>query len=133
MTLRQYILFMTFGTLLCYVSWFFIIFTVDPEKNSAAVLFFFYLSLFLALIGTFAVLGSLVKIKILKDDKSVFRQIKKVFKQSIFLSILIVSALLLRQYNLLTWLNGILLIVFILILENLFFKERRKTQTTFLR
>ena len=125
MTLKQYLLLMSFTTALCWVVWFFIILNIDPNQAGVGIFLFFYLSLLSALIGTFSVIGFLIKRFLIKNDDLVFRHVKKTFRQSIIISVLIAFSLFLLQKNLLTWWNEIMLILLAGTLEGIVFTNRR--------
>lgn len=48
---------MLLGTLLCWSAWMFVIVNTDPFTNTPITMFFFYLTLFFALLGTLALLS----------------------------------------------------------------------------
>ena len=125
MTLRQYLLLMSFTTIICWVAWFFVIFNVDPAATGQVGPIFFYVSLFLSLSGSFSVFGILIKGKILKNNDVIFRHVKHIFRQGIFFSLLVIVALFLLQRQLLTWWSGVLLLVIFLISESFFFANRK--------
>lgn len=125
MTLRQYLTLMSLGTALCWLIWFFIVWRTDPFMADAAVFLIFYASLFLALLGTFSVLGFIVRGLILQNDDLVFRHVKRTFRQSVIVSGILVFALFLWQKHLLTWWNALLLLVFFGILEGIIFTNRK--------
>lgn len=125
MTLRQYLILMSLGAAMCWTAWFFLILTVDPEHAGWTGFIFFYISLFLAMLGTFSVAGFLIKKKLLKDDDIVFRHVKRTFRQGAFVSAFLVAILLLLQGRYLNWWNGILLFIFFIILEGIIFSNRK--------
>ncbi|MFA7653613.1 MAG: hypothetical protein WCX97_01025 [Candidatus Magasanikbacteria bacterium] len=125
MTLRQYLILMSLGTLICWGTWVFVILSLDPNSAGTLGLAFFYLSLFLALVGTFSVIVFLVRRAIVKNDEVIFRHVKKTFRQSVIFTTLIIFALFLLQEKLLTWWNGIILVVLFVILEAVIFTNRR--------
>ena len=124
MTLKQYLILMSVASSLCWLAWFFIILSTDPNHASAVIFLFFYISLFLAIVGTFSVIGFLIKIKIIKNDAVVFRHVKKTFRQSILLAGLFILALFLLQKDLLTWWNTIILVLLFIVLEGVIFTNR---------
>lgn len=125
MTLRQYLILMTIGTCLCWVAWFFVIFYTSPADGSLFGLIFFYLSFFLAIVGTFSVIGFLIRRLIIKNDEIVFRHVRHTFRQSIIIGILVIMALFLLSQGYLTWWTGLLLIVLFLFVEGILFTNRK--------
>lgn len=133
MTLRQYLILMSLATGMCWVAWSAIIFSIDPQTASLMIFAFFYLSLFVALIGTISVIGFAIKRLIIKNDEIVFRHVKRTFRQSIIISSLMVLALILKQKDLLTWWNSIMLIILFSFLEGMVFTSRRYTNQDYVK
>ena len=116
MTLKVYIIIMSIATIICWLSWGFIVFTVDPEITNWIGFLLFYLSLFLALTGTAALVGFFVRFIALKH-KLVFKSVREAFRQSFMFAFLIVASLYLISVDLFTWLNLGLLILGLSVLE----------------
>jgi hypothetical protein len=116
---------MSIGTIICWGTWVFILFTLDPATAGMWGILFFYISLFLALVGTFSVIVFLLRRLIIKNDEVIFRHVKRTFRQSVILSALIIFALFLLQERLLAWWNSILLVALFVILEAVIFTNRR--------
>ncbi|MFA6490589.1 MAG: hypothetical protein WCT43_01755 [Candidatus Magasanikbacteria bacterium] len=129
MNLKQYLILMSIGTLLCWVSWIFVIFKVSPVDSGFIGIFSFYLSLFLSIVGTFSVLGFMIRRVILKDDEVVFRHVRHTFRQSIFIATVITIVLILLSNKLLFWWNAIILVVFFIFIETVFFTSSRERPT----
>lgn len=110
MTLRSYLTIMTITTALCWAAFSFILWMVDPDITNWLGFLLFYLSLFLALSGTAAMAGFIVRFIGLKHEL-VFKAVKIAFRQSFLFAFLIVAVLFLLSYNLFTWLNLFLLII----------------------
>lgn len=86
---------------------------------------FFYFGLFLAVVGTFSVIGFLVRRTFLNDDEIVFRHVRHTFRQSILLAVLIIAVLILLSKQLLFWWNLTILVALFIFLEAIFFSNRR--------
>lgn len=125
MSLRLYLTLMSIGTILCWVAWFFVITNTSPIESGLMGLFFFYFSLFLAVVGTFSVIGFLIRKIIIKNDEVIFRHVRHTFRQSILLGLLIVFILILLSQNLLFWWNALILFAFFIFLEGVIFSNRR--------
>jgi len=125
MLLRYYLILMSLGTALCWLAWVFIIWNTDPAQTGLMGLLFFYFSLWLAIIGTFSVLGFLMKRLIIKNDEVVFRHVKRTFRQGILLASGLMIILLLLQTRLLTWWNATLLVLLFLLIGLLVFNGRK--------
>ena len=116
MTLRSYLIIMIIATLLCWTAFSFVLWTVNPEATNWVGFLLFYLSLFLALAGSAALIGFLIRFIGLKHEL-VFNSVKNAFRQSFFFAFLITAVLFLLSNNLFTWGNLFLLILCLSVLE----------------
>lgn len=116
MTLRSYLIIMVLAALLCWTGWGYTLFTIDPEITDWVGFSLFYLSLFLALTGTAAIVGFLIRFAGLKHELA-FYSVKEAFRQSFLFAFLIIAVLFLLSKSLFTWLNLGLLVVGLTILE----------------
>ena len=116
MTLRAYLTIMLITNLITWGIFSFIINIVDPESTNWVGFLLFYISLFIAISGTAAILGFLVRFVALKRDL-IFYAVKTAFRQSFLFAFLIVASLFLSSQNLLTWFNLLLLIIILTVLE----------------
>ena len=131
MTLRQYLILMSVGAAICRLAWFFVLGSVDPTQAGFFGFLFFYSSLFLALAGTFSVIGFLVKKIILKNDQALFHHVKSTFRQGMLVAMVIILGMILLQINLLTWWNAILLIALFVAVEGIIFTNRKYSNGNF--
>jgi hypothetical protein len=107
---------MALTTLVCWVAWGYILWTVNPEVTNWIGFLLFYISLFSALTGTAALIGFIVRFITLKKELA-FRSVKEAFRQSFLFSALITVSLILVAKDLFTWLNLFFLIIGLSILE----------------
>lgn len=98
---------------------------IDPKATGLVGYVFFYFSLFLALVGTFSVIGFIIRKRVVKDEMVVFHHVRHTFRQGLLISLLILIALVMQQFKLLTWLTGILIILLFLVLESIIFANRK--------
>ncbi len=131
MTLRFYLILMSIGALICWLAWFFVLGSIDPKQAGFFGFLFFYSSLFLALSGTFSVIGFLIKKIILKDDQIVFHHVKNTFRQGVLVALIIISGLILLQTDLLTWWNAILLVLLFFAIEGIIFTNIKYNNKNF--
>lgn len=122
---------MSIGTAICWLAWVYILGNVDPTETGLAGIFFFYASLFLALTGTFSVLGFVFRRLLVKRGDIVFHHVQRTFRQGIFISLIILLALFLLQFRLLRWWNAILLAALFVILEGIIFTNRKHANRDF--
>jgi len=125
MSLRNYIILMLLATVACYLAFFAVIYFFDPFAGGLWALVFFDISLFLALVGTFAIIGLLVRLFLTKD-KLVFKKVITSFRQAVWFALLIIISLHLKNLDLLIWKNIILLILAITLLEFFFMSYKSK-------
>lgn len=116
MTLVTYLKTMGSLTVVCWLAWIYLLFAINPEATSWIGFLLFYVSLFLSLVGTAAIVGFLIRFVALHQVLA-FRSVKEAFRQSFLFAILIVVSLLLLSQDLFTWLNLMFLIIGLSILE----------------
>lgn len=119
MNLQRYVLLAVIGTLLCWGAWVLVLFSIDPFASGFAGLASFYLSLFLALLGTFALLGFFFR-RVFSHSTIAFHHISVSVRQGLFFSLVVVGGLLLRGTGLYAWWNLLLLIACFTLLEYFF-------------
>lgn len=125
MTLKEFIIWMMLGTLICWAAFFIIIYTTNPYQAGTVAFVFFYISLILSMTGTLTIAGLFVRIMVMKRYDFVSRRVTASFRQGIFLSIVFASGLYLMSKDLLTWWNIALFIAGISLLEFFFISSKR--------
>jgi len=116
MTLKAYLSLMFFLTTICWLTFYFVIWTINPETTNWIGFMLFYTSLFLSLSGLISILGFMLRFIILKHELA-FRSVRVAFRQSFLFSFLIITCLFLLSHQLLNWLNLFLLIIGLSMLE----------------
>lgn len=116
MTLRSYLTIMITGTIISWITFIVVLYTINPFITNWLGFTFFYLSLFLSITGTAAILGFLIRFVGLKKELA-FRSVKAAFRQSFLFAFLIIASLVLLSFDLFTWINVILLIICLSVLE----------------
>lgn len=124
---------MSIASAVCWAVWTAVIFFYDPQTAGTVGFTLFYASLFLAVLGTFSVIGFIIRAKIIKNEEVVFRYVKKTFRQGFIFSCFITLTLLLLQIRLLTWWNFFLLVVFYIFLEAIIFTQRKYQNRNYVR
>jgi hypothetical protein len=118
---------MILATMFCWAGFSFVIWTVNPNDTNWLGFFLFYLSLFLSLVGTAAIIGFIIRFISLKRE--LLRQsVKMAFRQSFLFSFFIVAVLFLLARNLFSWLNVIVLIIGLSVLEFFLLSYSKKNQ-----
>jgi hypothetical protein len=117
MNFKEYLLFMTIGTVLAWGAWVFVLLRVDPGENGLIGLLLFYVTLFVALIGILAIAGVLYRVKLLKRHQLVSREVKIAFRHAIIFAGVAVICLALSAQGLLFWWNVLALFALVGLVE----------------
>ena len=125
MSLKKYLFLMVLATVLCWAAWLFVLFFINPKGAGIVGLTFFYLSLFLGLLGMFSVLGFAVRY-LFKRTEFTYRQVKTAFRQGAMFSLLLTSSLFLQSQRLLVWWNMILFVALLAVVEYFFLSEEER-------
>jgi len=107
---------MFIGTVLTWAAWILVVLFLDPLTAGWLGFSVFYLALYLALTGTFSLLGLLLRRLFFKNEL-VYRQVTISFRQAFSFSFLVIAALFLQSKQLLTWWNMFFLIAALTFLE----------------
>jgi hypothetical protein len=116
MTLKNYLGVMSVLTVICWGIFLFVANLIDPSATNWLGFSLFYLSLFLSLSGTTALIGFIVRFVALKKELA-FNLVKVAFRQSFLFSLFIIFLLILKSQDLFNWVNLFLLIIIFAILE----------------
>jgi len=115
---------MTIATFVVWAAWAIVLFRIDPKLAGAPALFFFYLTLSVALVGTLTILGTSVR-RLTRRHDIVSRQVAVAFRQSILFSVLMISSLLLLSQSYLNIWTILLVVSLLSIVEMIFLSSRR--------
>lgn len=127
MNVKVYSLIMLLATILAWLGFFMVIRSFDPNQANFSVFALFYGSLFVSILGSLALLGLGVR-KIWHRKAMAARLIvTESFRQACILSIVLVIALWLQGYRVLTWWNIGLLVVAATTLEFLIIIFRQQS------
>ena len=116
MTLKNYLFVMSVLTTVCWGIFVFVAGLVDPTATNWLGFILFYLSLFLALSGTAALIGFIFRFVALKKELA-FNLVKVAFRQSFLFALFIIFLLILKSQQLFNWVNLFLLVIIFTILE----------------
>ena len=116
MTLKNYLLVMGVLSAFCWGIFLFVANLVDPISTNWLGFSLFYLSLFLSLSGTGALIGFIIRFIAAKKELT-FNLVKLSFRQSFLFSLFIIFLLILKSQQLFNWLNLFLLLIIFTILE----------------
>ncbi len=101
MQLKAYILGLTFATIVAWGAFGFVLFFVDPDNGILAVLSL-YITLALALIGTFTVIGYKVRV-LVSHGEQLYVNLGVSLRQGVFLAIAASGLLFLQSFRMLNW------------------------------
>lgn len=116
---------MSATTVVAYILVAAILYNFDPAQAGLIIIIFFYASVMLAMIGTFSVIGFLIR-HLFDLNGVIFRQVITSFRQSIWLSSLLVISILMYQRGVFSMLTVGLLIIALGILELYFITRNAK-------
>lgn len=125
MSLKQYITLMFLGTMLCWGAWALVVVYLDPTAAGWLGFIFFYSSLYLAFVGSFALFGTGFRLLLIRRGV-VFRQVAIAFRQAFFFSFLIIAALFLQSKDIFTWWNMLMLVAALTFIEFTILALRRR-------
>jgi len=103
MSFRWYLILMGVGTTMAWVSWIFVIETMNPVEAGPTAFAFFYMSLLLALVGTLSLAGLIYRIGVRKRYAVLAREVRISFRHAILLSLGGTVALWLSAHRSLSW------------------------------
>ncbi|HOX11149.1 MAG TPA: hypothetical protein PK333_04130, partial [Candidatus Moranbacteria bacterium] len=124
MTLKSYLWGMRIGALIALAAWVLVILNIDPDKSGIVGQILFYVSTFLLFAGIAIIFFTRVRRFSAGNDEDALCYLGTSFRQGILTSILIVGLMILQQNRILTWWDGALVVVGILLVE-LYFLTRK--------
>jgi hypothetical protein len=127
MTYKKYILALLTSAIIAWFAWFLIIYKLNPYETMSIALPFFFLTLFIALSCTFAIIGFYFRLWLFNNE-IFFKHINIALRQGIFLSLITIFCLVFQMLRVLSWWSGILLL-FIIALMEFFFSSKSSENT----
>jgi hypothetical protein len=112
---RSHIPLIAIGTALCLCSLLSVIYLSDPYTDGVVAHLFFYLSLFLTIVGLVTGIGLALRKRFAKG--LYFPNLAVSFRQAVLVGILVTSSLLLLSYGILFWWVELTLILFLVFFE----------------
>ncbi len=112
---------MGLATLLCWSALGVIILNIDPYVATAGQMVFFYISLFLALVGTLSIFLFFVQSSLSRKGLPMYRYVQKSFSTSTVITAVLILLLFLQSKSLLTLINLVLFIGLITVLTAFIF------------
>lgn len=128
MSVRGYTFLLAITALLSWGAWGAIILMLNPQETGMVGLILFYAAISLALIGTFALTGFLIRSVFLKKEE-ILSRVGISLRQAVFFTLLIDGFLFLQSMRLLTWYNTAFLIIALAIAEFVAISGAKQEQT----
>jgi heme/copper-type cytochrome/quinol oxidase subunit 4 len=124
MTLKSYLWGIRLSVIVTLAALVLVLRQIDPEKSGIIGQLFFYVSAFLFFAALLILFFTWLRRKIGGDDESASAYLGMSFRQGILMSLLIVGLLILQQYRVLVWWDGLLSAAGIFLIE-LYFLTRK--------
>jgi len=124
MTLKSYLWGIRLSVIITLAALILVLRQIDPEKSGIIGQLFFYVSVFLFSAALLVLFFTWLRRKFSRDDEDVFAYLGMSFRQGVLMSLLIVGLLILQQYRVLVWWDGLLSAAGIFLIE-LYFLTRK--------
>lgn len=124
MTLRQYLLALSFGTAAATAAAAIVIFAIDPVTASGLAFLTLYITLGAACVGLLTILGTLWRVR-KNESEDVGDAVASSLRQGVFLSFLILVGLYLSAHGYLTIWTALLLVAFVTLVEFFFLAAKK--------
>lgn len=124
MTFKRYLTLISFSALFSWSAWYLVIQKLNPYDSQILSLALFFLSLFFALTSTLT-LGGFYLRKWFYKNEIFYSHLSIALRQSILLTLCIIGSLLFLMLGVLTWWDGLLLVLIIVLIEIYFSSNRR--------
>jgi len=119
---RNYLFIILGISVLAWTGFITVLFKFDPFFNTSTALAFFYLSLFIALTGTFTLIGYFFRIWLYRNE-IFYVHLNISLRQGVLLTLIAVSCFVLLMLKVLTWWSGGL-VIFASLLVELYFASK---------
>lgn len=129
MTIGRYLITMLFATLVSWGAFLLVLYNVDPYDGGAMGRGLLLAALFFSLFGTIAIVGFLIRMWRRKGTP-LYWHVLFAFRQALILSALVIAALVLQSFKLLTGWNMVLLLLGAMLVEVYFLTRQPKHQKT---
>ncbi|MCC7522303.1 hypothetical protein IT407_00660 [Candidatus Uhrbacteria bacterium] len=116
---RSFVALMLASSVLAWVVLGYVINSMNPFEAGITGFVAFYLSLFLALVGTLSVLGVLFRVQLRKRHQTAFREVRIAFRHALLLGAFSVICLALSANGWLAWWNFLVLLGLVGLIEYL--------------
>lgn len=125
MTFKQYLFFMSLGTFAAVAAWVVVLQSINPVLAGVSGRLMFYITLFVALVGTFALVGTMIRVLVVHKKAIVSREVARAFRHSILFSSIIILNLLMASVEYMKWWTVLLTVLFVAFIELFFLTAKR--------
>ncbi len=124
MSFRSYLILMSLASVAAWIAWAVVLHGIDPTASGLMGHILFYLTLSIALFGSISVLG--VLIRLWKDRSAIVLRVTiQAFRQSLLLTSLFVSSLILFSQGWFRWWTMFLVVIIAAFVELVFVTKKR--------
>ncbi len=116
MSHNRYLSFIFIAGVLSWIAWVVVLFKLNPFASTSLALGLFFISLFVALICTFTVIGFYFRMWLNKNE-IYYEHINIAFRQGLLLTVIAIGCLVFQLLNVLTWWSGLLFIATVTLIE----------------
>jgi len=124
MSLKNYLIIIAICSGLSWLAWLIVLITMNPFTTPWLSLGLFYISLFIAVLGTASLIGFGVRYYSQKEELW-YKQLNKASRQGAIVSVLIVLAVVMQSYRFLSWWNILILAILAALAELLISSYKR--------
>ena len=124
MTLKSYLWGIRLSVIITLAALILVLRQIDPEKSGIIGQLFFYASAFLFFTALLILFFTWLRRRIGGDNEDAFAYLGMSFRQGVLMSLLIIGLLILQQYRVLVWWDGLLSAAGIFLIE-LYFLTRK--------
>jgi Na+/melibiose symporter-like transporter len=125
MSHHRYLAIIASAGILSWIAWVVVINKLDPFESTGLGLGLFYISLFLALVCSFTVVGFYFRVWLNKNE-IYYDHINIAFRQGMLLTVIALGCLTFQLLGVLTWWSGLLLIGAVTMVEFYFMARQQE-------
>ncbi|OIO47462.1 MAG: hypothetical protein AUJ28_00810 [Parcubacteria group bacterium CG1_02_37_51] len=119
MSIKKYLFFLAVFTIIAWILWAMVITYIDPSTSSSLARSLFYITFFFSLLGTFTIIGYLLRVMAAHQEPTKFR-INISLRQGTLFALLINISLALKAADKLSWVTILIALVILSLIEFLF-------------
>ena len=124
MTLKTYLTTISICTGICWIVFLTVLGTVNPLETKIWGLLIFYITLLIALIGSFSLIGFVIRC-VFNKQEIWYKTLNIASRQALILSVLVIVALIFQSFRYLYWWNLIILVIIAFFVELFVLAQKR--------